>query len=54
METLWVDWLFFAGVILLPVGVGMVLVGGYTRTFRAVLVGVGCLMVAAIVLLAGS
>ncbi|MFC0337146.1 hypothetical protein SAMN05421848_2085 [Kushneria avicenniae] len=53
MQTLWMDWLFIAGLILLPVGAGMVIMGIYVRTFRAVLVGVGLLLVAAVILLAG-
>lgn len=51
MNTFLVDWLFIAGLILLPVGAGMLGVGLYVHTFRAALVGVGCLIVAAIVLL---
>ncbi|WP_299261521.1 hypothetical protein [uncultured Kushneria sp.] len=51
MNTFLVDWLFIAGLILLPVGAGMVVVGLYVRTFHATLVGVGLLLAAAIILL---
>ncbi|WP_456269653.1 hypothetical protein M1D97_05035 [Kushneria sp. AK178] len=51
MATLLVDWLQSVGLILIVIGVGMVVMGLYTRTFRAALVGVGLLLAAAIVLL---
>lgn len=51
MDTLFYYWLLTAGLILVPVGAGMVLMGLFTRTFRAALIGVGCLVVAAIILL---
>lgn len=53
MDTLLMNGLFVAGLILLPIGAGMVIMGLYVRTFRAVLVGVGLLLVAMIILLVG-
>ncbi|REC95569.1 hypothetical protein [Kushneria indalinina] len=51
MSTLLNNWPFIVGLILLPIGVGMVVVGGYVRIFRAVLVGAGLLLAAAVILL---
>lgn len=54
METLLLDGLFVAGVILLPIGMGMVVMGVYVRTFRAALVGAGLLLAGGIIVLTGA
>ncbi len=51
MDTLFYDGLLLAGLILVPTGAGLLLVGLFTRYYRAALVGVGLLIVAALMLL---